>query len=270
VIPPFSPTSAGDPFGRTRDAAWPRSPSAPVRSPGSADVHLWRCSLDLPAEERDRLGRLLSAEERERVSRLRFARDRDRATASRGWLRRLAGSYLDVSPHDLRIGRTPSGKPRLQEDALRGKLTFNLSDSQSLAVYAFAAGREVGVDVERVRADIEIEEIARRFFAAPELDWLESRPETDRPRAFFRCWTAKEAYVKARGEGLSLAPETFCVGFRDRDEAFLAQAPAGEPDGEAECERWSFRTFEPAEGYVGAVAVEGPLAALARFEGTLR
>jgi 4'-phosphopantetheinyl transferase len=251
--------------------------TAPALSPG--DVHLWRCTLDLAPKDRDRLGLLLSREEREKVARLRFARDRDRATASRGWLRRLAAAYVGISPYELAIGRGAYGKPQLPEAPPRDWLCFNVSDSQSVAVYAFARGREVGVDVERVREDFEHEELAERFFAAGERESLFSIPQAERSRAFFRFWTVKEAYVKARGDGLAIAPETFAITFEGGEAARLEEAPEGaRPD---ELERWSFRTFEPAEGFVGAVAVErraktgvgaaGPDLAIvvSRFEGAL-
>jgi len=255
-----------------------RSAAAMAPALSYADVHVWRCALDLAPKDRDRLSRFLSRDEREKIGRLRFARDRDRATASRGWLRRLAGAYVGVSPYELAIGRGVYGKPCLLEAPPRDWLRFNLSDSQAVAVYAFARKREIGVDVERVREDFEHEELAERFFASAERESLSSIPPAGRSEAFFRFWTLKEAYVKARGDGLAIAPETFAVAFEGVNEARLAEAPEGtRPD---ERERWLFRAFDPAEGFVGAVAVErragstgaaggDPGLVLTRFEGAL-
>lgn len=253
-----------NPFGSTPGAEWIVPQGTPSLAVAPNEVHVWRCSLDLAAPDRDRLERLLSEDERRRIARLRFARDRDRTTAARGWLRHLLGQYLGESPHDVRIGVGPNGKPRLHDERAREKLRFNLSDSQAVAVYAFASSRDVGVDVERVHDDFDFDEIAARFFAGPENAWLQTLDAGDRARGFFRCWTVKEAYVKGRGDGLSFAPETFAIAFRGSDEAYLVDTPEA-----GDAARWSFRTFEPAEGYAGAVAVDGRLEAVRRFEGAV-
>ena len=267
---PSAPLARCDPFGRSRtpDSRWTKRAPFAVPPLDAGAVHLWRCSLELPATDLDGLSRCLSSTEREKVSRLRFARDRDRAAASRGWLRRLLSGYLGVAAGELRLGAGPRGKPRLEAglDARSG-LRFNVSDSQAVAVYAFAKGREVGVDVERVREDFDCEEIAESFFAPSERAAVATSPSSGRPRAFFRLWTAKEAYVKARGDGLAIAPESFAIDWPAGSEPRLAQAPPGSPEGELS--RWALREFEPAEGFVAVLAVERGLSDLVRFQGVL-
>jgi 4'-phosphopantetheinyl transferase len=232
-----------------------------------ADVHLWRCALDLPSEEGESLASLLSAEERLRVSRLRFERDRGRKAAARGWLKRLAGEYVGAPAESIRIAPRPDGKPALVGDGSAGWLRFNVSDSDGVAVYAFADGREVGVDVERLREDLGAEEasaLAARFFAPNERRRIEAAAPANRARELLRHWTAKEAYLKARGDCLEVPPETFAVGFGPEGEAFLEEPPPEvEPDEEG---RWRFRTFETADGFVGAVVVERPLDLLIGFD----
>jgi 4'-phosphopantetheinyl transferase len=215
--------------------------------PRRDEIHLWKFDLE-PSEERfRRFWDNLSSDEKSRASRFRFERDGRRFAAARGALRVLLGNATGVAADAVEFEYGPSGKPRL---AREGDLNFNLAHSDRLGVVALARGREVGVDVERIRKAFEGEEIAGRFFSRREIEEILSRPESDRNEAFFRCWTAKEAYVKALGEGLGLELNRFAVSNGPEP----AMVESDRPD---EIGRWSFRRFEPEPGYVGALAVEG-------------
>ncbi len=216
------------------------------------EVHVWRCALDLPGQEIARMERTLAPEEREKAARFRFRRDRNRFVAARGRLRAIFAQYSDRKPEDLRFLCGSHGKPRLAGESEGEGIRFNLARSHGLAVYAFACGREVGIDLELVRTEFGWEEIARRFFSPAEVAGLAGLDETARSEAFFRCWTSKEAYLKARGEGLSFPLNQFTVSTSPEGEDGLLAAP--EP---AEMLRWSLRRLTPAEGYVGTLAVEG-------------
>jgi 4'-phosphopantetheinyl transferase len=226
--------------------------------PGRDEVHLWKFDLEPPEERFQRLSKFLNVGERSRASRFRFRRDRRRFVAARGALRVLLARSIGMVPEEVEFAYGPSGKPRL---AQKRDLRFNLAHSDRLGVVALSRGREVGVDVERVRTGFEGEEIAERFFASREIDEIVSRPESERNEAFFRCWTAKEAYVKAVGEGLGIELNRFAVS----SGSVPAMVENDRPD---EIARWSFRRFEPDVGYVGALAVEGgpPALVLRDFE----
>jgi 4'-phosphopantetheinyl transferase len=206
--------------------------------PGEDEVHLWIFRLDPGPTD----GELLAPCERARAERFHFQRDRDRFIAGRGRLRRILGAYLQQSPNLLQFCYGASGKP-----AVAGPLSFNLSHSGEFAALAVARFG-LGVDIECVRP---IEEaVAERFFAADEVARLRRLPETQQTEAFFACWTRKEAYVKALGDGLSLPLDCFSVSLEPQESARLLRA-GNDP---AEPSRWQFHHFVPAPGFVGAIA----------------
>ncbi len=207
------------------------------------------------ASEAASLRALLSAEERERAARFRFEADADRFAAGRGALRVVLGHWLGLAPEAVRFGSLPNGKPVLAGHA---EPQFNVSHSGEWALIAVAHGRRVGVDVERVRDDADSGEIARRYFSANEADALGRLSAEAQPEAFFRCWTRKEAYIKARGDGLSFPLDQFDVAFAPGEPPALL-ANRVEPE---EVGRWSLFDLSAATpGYAVALAVEGAEAA---------
>jgi len=229
---------------------WPQPPGR-VRL-GQNEVHLWRASLDLPAAALAELAETLSPDERKRAARFRVPQVRDRFTAARGILRDILGRYLGRPASALRFGYREHGKPYLL-GAPEEDIRFNLSHSQGLALYGISRGKEIGIDMERVRQDREHERLARRFFSPGEAALLGSLPPEARVEAFFRCWTRKEAYLKARGEGLAIPLASFEVSLAPGEEAALLSV-AGDS---REAGRWSLCDVEPGPGYAAALAVEG-------------
>jgi 4'-phosphopantetheinyl transferase len=238
------------PRGSATTPAW--QPAAEFPALGEGAVHVWRVFLDQPAECRTELRRLLSADEEVRARRFHFPRDRDRFVVCRGTLRSLLGRYLAHDPGRLRFAYGPHGKPALVTNGATGRLRFNVSHSEGLALVAVTRGREVGVDLERVRPELDAEEIADRYFSAHEIQALRALPRPLRLKAFFHCWTRKEAYLKARGSGLALALDRFDVTLGPGDPAALL----ANRDDPAEARRWSLRELTPGPGFVGALAVE--------------
>ena len=216
-------------------------------------VHVWRATLDWPQERAARLLQWLSTDERERLERFRSGRDRRRYLVGRGLLRTVIGRYLSLSPGVLRFDTTAAGKPRLAPGVAPRPLQFNLSHSGDLVLIALASGRALGVDVEQVRADIELAETAARFFSPTEQQALAALSGARQIDAFFDCWVRKEAYVKARGEGLSLPLEQFDVSLLPGEPAQLIGT---RPD-PAEASRWRLTALDAGEGYRAALAVEG-------------
>jgi 4'-phosphopantetheinyl transferase len=215
------------------------------------EVHVWRATLAWPDIAAHRLEQYLSADERDRMERFRFERDRRRYLVGRGLLRSLLGRYLDVAPQDLRFETTAAGKPHLASG--QGQLQFNLAHSGEYVLIAIADGRAVGIDVEEVRDNFDTGQLATQFFSPHEQREFEMLTGRARIEAFFECWTRKEAYVKARGEGLSLPLGQFDVSLRAGEPARLI---ATRPD-PAEVTRWQLCELDVADGCKAALVVEG-------------
>ncbi len=229
--------------------SWPIPTRFPTLSSG--DVHLWRISRESTAEQTAALQRFLSADEQVRAARYRAARDRRRYVVTRGVLRALLGRYLGVEPAAVHLQYQRYGKPVLAGPS--ATLRFNLSHSGELALFAVTQRRELGVDVERVRPDFGGMAVARRFFAPREVATLQALAPDEQSRAFFRCWTRKEAYIKARGEGLAVRLDSFDVTLTPAEPAALLEVR----DAPAEVARWRLQDVSPSEEYIAALAVEG-------------
>jgi 4'-phosphopantetheinyl transferase len=217
------------------------------------EVHVWRAALNLEKPRLHSLKQILSEDERARTERFYFEKDREHFIAARGLLRTILGRYLDQEPSELRFCYSRYGKPSLAASAGESALRFNISHAHGLALYAVTSGREIGIDLEHLRADFAGEDIAERFFSRREVEALRALPADMRQKGFFNCWTRKEAYIKARGEGLSLPLDKFDVSLAPGEPAALLSTP-GDP---REAARWSLRELEPGPGYVAALVVEG-------------
>jgi 4'-phosphopantetheinyl transferase len=232
---------------------FPLQPLPPQLELAEGEVQVWVVPLDPPAPEVERLTRLLAPDEVERASRFRFDLHRRRYIVGRGALRRLLAAYLGLpaaGPAALRFDYGPRGKPGLPDHPGLG---FNLSNSEDLALVGFCRGREIGVDLEYLREMEDMESIATRFFSAAEVAALSGVPPERKKEAFFNCWTRKEAYLKAVGEGLAAPLDSFAVTL-----------VPGEPprmltlEGSAErAAPWFLHHLHPAPDFVGAIAIEG-------------
>ena len=211
------------------------------------DVHVWRADLNVEPSALNRLYLHLSSEEKARAARFVSSNDRNRFTVARAILRELLAGYLELPPADIYIEATQYGKPRLPNGLGVSDLRFNLSHSHGLALYAFALQREVGIDVEKIRPELVTEEIGERFFSARERDGLRRLPSELHSEAFFLCWTRKEAYIKARGEGLHIPLDSFDVTLAPNQPPVLTSADS---------DKWELHCFHPRPGFVGALVVE--------------
>ncbi len=235
----------------SRPSSWLEAPPRPHLGPGT--VHVWRAPLDLDAGRLAELRLLLSDDEARRAGRFHFERDRNHFVAARGQLRLVLSRYLDAEPARRRFQYGNHGKPSLAGPAGRDRLCFNLSHSHGLALLAVTWGRELGIDVEHVRPDVNRDGLARRFFSPREVEVYERLPPEARRRAFYHCWTRKEAFVKAVGSGLTFGLEQFDVSLAPGEPAaLLAVRPAAE-----EAARWAMFDVDVGPEYAGALAVEG-------------
>jgi 4'-phosphopantetheinyl transferase len=194
---------------------------------GVREIHVWSSSLDLPPESLAPLAATLCDEESDRAERFHFERDRRRFVACRGWLRTLVGRYRRCAPEKIRIAYGPAGKPFVD-----GGPHFNISHSSGLALLAFCAEEEVGVDLEAIREMPDAEEIAHRCFSPVEIERWMAAPHAVRTAAFFASWTRHESVIKALGLSLS--------------------QPATPP-----VEGWSLFDVMPPAGYAATVAIRG-------------
>jgi 4'-phosphopantetheinyl transferase len=220
---------------------------------GQDEVHLWLVSLGISAEKSSYFKSILCLDEQERARRFRKIRDAQRYVAARGSLRCLLGGYLAIEPDRLQFAYDPFGKPRLAREECLSWIRFSVSHSDDLALIGFARRHKIGVDVERIRPDIDVEDLAARYFSANEFKKLHSLPADQQREAFYSGWTQKEAYLKARGEGLSFPLDRVEVSLTPGEPAMILKVS----DDPAVSRRWIVQHLWPAPGYIGAAAVEG-------------
>jgi 4'-phosphopantetheinyl transferase len=216
------------------------------------EVHVWRAGLQQSPSCLASLTQVLSVEERARAERYHFEADRKRSIIGHGVSRLLLARCLGVSPQGLRFTYNAFGKPDVV-CARTPHLHFNLSHSGEWIVIALSRGRILGVDVERERKDMATADIAARFFSPVECETLAVLSAAMRCRAFFSCWTRKEAYLKARGDGLSLPLDQFDVAFAPGEKPRLVET-RHDP---AEAHRWKLAALQVGCDYAAALAVEG-------------
>jgi 4'-phosphopantetheinyl transferase len=216
-------------------------------------VHVWLASLEQPEAIMLQLKQTLSPEELVRAGKFHFEKDRHHFMAARGLLRTLLSHYLQMQPAQLQFTYNEHGKPSLDHLLQRKPLYFNLSHSHNLALLAFSHVGPLGVDIEYMRPDVAVEQVARVSFSPREQALLLAQPLEERQHAFYACWTCKEAYIKGRGTGLSLEPNLFDVAFLPGEPAALLASR----EDSREPARWTLRALEPGAGYAGALAVEG-------------
>jgi 4'-phosphopantetheinyl transferase len=218
----------------------------------SSTVDVWRVQPSTMLPLLSDFRSVLSQDELERADRFCFDRDRERFAIARGILRSILALYLKTPPAELRFSYNEFGKVSLSTQFCSARICFNLSHSVDMALVAVTYRREVGIDVEKVRQGVEVEQIARNFFSAREVEFLLEQTPIARPRAFFECWTRKEAYIKARGEGLSYPLDQFTISVgSDEFETLEVQ---NDP---AESYRWRVCPLSLGSDYAGALVVLG-------------
>ena len=224
---------------------WPPVPDELDLERNHADV--WRVFLTVQPDSLQQMESTLSADESQRASRFHFEDDRARYIVAHASLRDILGRYLHCEPRDVKFSTNEYGKPFLPDN----NIEFNLSHSGGYALIAVTRARKIGIDVELVREDIELENLVRRYFSPRELsEWMALPPE-QRTLGFFHCWTRKEAYIKAQGLGLSLPLDGFDVSL---GEPAVLRATRHDP---SEAARWSLRSLDVESNYAAALAVEG-------------
>lgn len=234
----------------TTKHAWPAPPADLELKVGQ--VHIWCTSLDQPFNSVTWLSELLSKDEQTRASRFVFDKDRQHFTVARANLRLILSRYLKIEADQLRFRYGAQGKPELA-GINSNSLYFNISHSHGLALFAVARDRTLGIDLELVRPLNDMDSIAERFFSREEYAAYHILSPEEKPLGFFNCWTRKEAYIKAIGEGLSHSLTEFDVSLTPGKPAKLLRTQ----NNSRPANDWSMTALTPAFNYVGAIVVEG-------------
>ena len=223
-----------------------------------AEIHVWTISLDVTPASSGLFKKILSSAELERARRFRFDLHRNRFIAGRGSMRTLLSNYLQTEPSKLQIGYGPYGKPILAGTFLESGVHFNLAHSENLALLAITLAGEIGIDLEQIRPLIDADELVARFFSARESAAFHHLPVVQKPLAFFNLWTRKEAWLKATGQGIGDLLNAVEVSFLPGEPARFVSLP-----GDAQTlASWILREFEPAPGFVAALAISSSSPAL--------
>lgn len=221
-------------------------PCNPLHPP-EGQVHVWAVALDQSQFDRSSGLDLLSPEEKARAQRFRFAGDQRRYIVAHTALRDILAGYLHMAAADLPFAEGVNGKPCLTFGLATTGIEFNLSHSHELALVAVARELAVGIDLEFVKHDFVFYEIAQRFFTTGEVDALQALPAELRRRAFFKCWTSKEAFLKAKGTGLSGSLDEVAILCDSHKHVTIRAAVPG----------WSLVELKPIDDYESALVVKG-------------
>ncbi len=240
------------------DGSWSQAPSTLAFPTSRVDV--WMVSLDEPATAGSE-GSILSPDEIVRASRFHFEKDRIHFTRCRSALRGLLAGYLVIPAAEIRFEYLTSGKPQLAAEQNPHALQFNVSHSANMAVIAVGSEHRLGVDIEKIRGDIDASSLAERFFSLRERAGLQALSDDLRVPGFFACWTRKEAFLKATGDGLSFPLADFSVTTHlDLDPALE------EIRGNTEVRKqWFLADLRVVDGYRATVAVEGAFSRLETY-----
>ena len=220
---------------------------------GQEDVHVCIAFLDRAHSEQSYFESILAEAEINRANRFRFHKDRERFVAGRGLLRMILSSYVGMPPNEIIFTYGCHGKPRLKRQDGQPAVEFNLAHSAGTAIYALTRDRPVGVDIESWQSDFPVEEVAKNFFSSAELAALQALPRKLRVEAFFKCWTRKEAFIKALGDGLSCPLADFDVSVMPGEPARLLRV-GWAPE---ETSRWCMKDIDGVPGFSAALVLSG-------------
>ena len=230
------------------------TPRVQLASPEST-IHVWLISLTQPGDMYKSLTGLLSSSEQERAARFKFDQHHQRFVVAHAALRSILSQYLKTTPLNLQFVNGVDGKPKLAEEFARSDVRFNLSHSFDVALLAVTRGREIGIDVELVKEDYAFDDVAARFFTAQELAAFRALPVHLQRQGFFKCWTSKEAFLKAKGTGLyGKLDEVEITLSREQRVLINASVPG-----------WTLSELNPGNNYEAALVIEGGAVPIERY-----
>jgi 4'-phosphopantetheinyl transferase len=215
-------------------------------------AHVFQLELDLTDEQQAILADYLSPDERARAARFLPTASRKHFINARGQMREIFAAYLGKKPQEIEFSYNPYGKPYLKEPEQHHSMRFNLSHSVGMGLLALTAGQEVGVDIERTNREVDYANISSRFFSPTEAIVIRELPLQEQAQAFFNGWTRKEAYIKARGLGLTVPLDSFEVSLLPGDSPRIITS-----DG-----NWTVYPLDPGPGFIAALVTEAPVSGI--------
>jgi 4'-phosphopantetheinyl transferase len=216
-------------------------------------IDVWRSRIDLPRKEVEKYAETLSQQERERAAKFTFPDKYEEYVVSRGLLRKVLAQVLNQSACEFQFDYSASKKPYLSKQYAEKTISFNLSHSHGQVLVAISVDRNIGIDIEKIRPNVEYEKLAKRFFSAAEHTALMLLPIGERVVAFFATWTRKEAFVKAEGKGIAFGLSEFDVNIGPRESPVML-ATRWNPD---DVSIWSMANIECEENYFATIVADG-------------
>jgi 4'-phosphopantetheinyl transferase len=215
-------------------------------------LHIWSLNFVVDDEAYNRYHSFLSKDEKERASRFKFYKDKRCYVVTKGVLRLLSGRYLNTDAKAIEFEYEKYGKPKLKHNT---NLNFNVSHSGDLAIIGFVHNHTIGVDIEKIKNDFDTFEIASSCFSKHEIDALHKISKQEQHKAFYRCWTRKEAFIKAKGSGLSFPLDEFSVSLESDLDADVVWTKWNTD----EKDQWKLTSFIPSEDYIAATIVDSEI-----------
>jgi 4'-phosphopantetheinyl transferase len=216
-------------------------------------IDVWQSPVRLPAEQLEKYANSLSAEERQRAAKFAIPDKYEEYVVSHGLLRKSLAHVLGRAVSEFEFDYGASRKPFLKKTDASQNPVFNISHSHGQVLVAISMNRNIGVDIEKIRNNVEYEKLALRFFSAAEHAALMQLPETQRVAAFFATWTRKEAFVKAVGKGIAFGLSEFEVNI-DPLESPKMLVTRWDP---TDVEKWLLASIETENDYFATVASDG-------------
>ena len=221
-------------------------------------THIWFINFSQQLNNLSFFLSILSKEEKEKASKFKFKKDKNCSIITRGALRLLSGKYLNLNPKDIRFKYGEYGKPYYNMET---KLKFNVSHSGNMAVIGFVLIDDIGVDIEEIKTDFEVFDIASNYFSKLEIETLNELPKEKHVECFYRCWTRKESFIKAKSQGLSFPLDSFSVSIHSDKHTELLETKWDEK----EKSTWKLFTFTHQQNYIGAVSVQNKIVNIEYF-----
>lgn len=215
------------------------------------EVHIWLVDLDFNLDLVDQLNNILCEDEQIKARKFRFEYLQNRFITTRANLRIILSKYLTISPQNIVFNYGEKGKPSLVKNINPEAIEFNVSHSENLALYSFIKQKKIGIDIEKIRDNCEVENLAQRFFTNNEYQIISRLRGRKQLQAFFQAWTSKEAYLKATGEGLGGGLDKIEINLENEARKILSIK-----DNQHLLENWTLHKIDINQDYIATLALE--------------
>jgi 4'-phosphopantetheinyl transferase len=218
----------------------------------SNTVNTWFININDVQDKFEKFSNIISIDEKKRANKFHFKKDKNLFIMSRVVLRLLSGKYLNIEPETITFKYGKYGKPDFDFDT---NLKFNISHSGEMVILSFVLDYDIGVDIEKIKHDFDVLDIATNYFSKLEIEALKKAPKEKQSEFFYRCWTRKESFIKAKSIGLSFPLDQFSVSINSDKQVDLLETKWDKN----EFKSWSLFSFSPDSDYIGAISVNGKI-----------